>query len=187
MRKLKLQMQISLDGFVSAKYGGTFFNWDDEVRSFCIENLADVDCILLGSKTAENLIPYWAGVANNAEDPDYELGKRITEIPKAVFSNNLKDSKWDNASIVGGNIITEINKLKNKRGNNILVYGGYSFASSLIKDGLVDEFNLLLNPLAVGDGEVIIKDLNKNLLLTLKKYIPFACGTILLSYVERKK
>jgi dihydrofolate reductase len=72
MRELKLQMQISIDGFVTANNGGTNFNWDNEVRSYCIKNLTDVDCILIGRKTAESIIDYWAGVASNPENPDYE-------------------------------------------------------------------------------------------------------------------
>lgn len=59
MRKLKLQMQISVDGFVTEDNNEAIFNWNDEVRSFCIENLKNVDCILLGRNTAEDFIPHW--------------------------------------------------------------------------------------------------------------------------------
>jgi hypothetical protein len=86
MRKLKLQMN------------GPDFNWDDEVRSFCIGNLKNVDRILLGRTTAEGFIPYWARVASNPADPEFELGKRLTDIPKIVFSKKLKKPKWDNAT-----------------------------------------------------------------------------------------
>ena len=89
MRKLKLQMQISLDGFVTAEYGGTNFNWDNEVRSFSIDNLKNVDNILLGRKTSEEFI-FWRGVANNPKDSDYKIGKLVTDIPKVIFSKSLK-------------------------------------------------------------------------------------------------
>lgn len=173
MRKIKLQMQISLDGFVTANYGGTNFNWDNEVRLFSIDNLKDVDNILLGRKTSEEFI-FWREVANDPKDSDYKIGKLVTDIPKVIFSKSLKASKWDNATIAKGEIAEEIKKLKKKKGKDIIVYGGYSFVSSLIEHGLIDEYYLLVNPVAVGSGEPIFKSLQCNLQLTLKNCKPFS-------------
>lgn len=184
MKKLKLQMQISLDGFVTADYGGTNFNWDNELRSFSIGNLKKADTILLGRNTAEDLITYWAGTAGNPNDADYELGKLITDTPKIVFSNSLKDSKWNNAVILSGDMVEEIKALKKKEGKDIIVYGGYSFVSSLIQNGLVDEFYLLVNPVALGSGQPIFQSLKANLQLTFKEGKPFSCGTVLLYYIR---
>ncbi len=188
MRKLKLQMQITLDSIVTItmEHGMTNFNWDDEVRLFSIDNLTNVDSILLGRNTAEDFIPHWKGVANNPKDSDYKFGKLLTDIPKVVFSNKLKTGKWDNTTIVKGDIVEEINVLKKKKGKDILVYGGSSFVSSLIQNGLVDEFYLLLNPVAVGNGQTIFKSLKDNLQLTLEKCEPFTCGTVLLCYSRQK-
>ncbi len=182
MRKLKLQMQISLDGFVTAEYGGTNFNWDNEVRGFSIDNLENVDCILLGRNTAEGFIPHWGGVANDPEDSDHNIGKLLTDIPKVIFSKKLKTSKWDNATIAKGDIKEEIEKFKKKKGKDMIVYGGYTLVSSLIAQRLIDEFYLLVNPVAVGSGEPIFKSLKSNLQLTFIKCEPFACGTVLLCY-----
>ena len=178
-------MQISLDGFVTADYGGTNFNWDNQVRRFSIDNLKNVDSILLGRNTAEEFL-YWRGVANNPKNSDYKFGKMLTDIPKVIFSKTLKASKWDDATIAKGDIVEEIKKLKKKRGKDILVYGGYSFVSSLIKHGLIDEYYLLVNPVAVGTGQPIFNWLKSNLQLTLVKCKPFACGTVLLCYSRRK-
>lgn len=185
MRKLKLQMQISLDGFVTANYGGTNFKWDNDVRNFSIENLKNVDCILLGRNTAEDFI-YWRSVANNPKDSDYEFGKLLTDIPKVIFSKTLKVSKWDTATIAKGKIVEEIKTLKKKKGKDIIVYGGYSFVSSLIKQGLIDEYYLLVNPVAVGSGEPIFNSIKNNLQLTFVKCKSFTCGTVLLSYARQK-
>jgi dihydrofolate reductase len=84
------------------------------------------------------------------------------------------------------NIVEEINKLKKKKGKDIIVYGGYSFVSSLIRHGLIDEYYLLANPLAVGRRQPIFKILKSNSRLTLKECEPFACGTILLRYTAKK-
>ena len=184
MRKLKLQMQISLDGYVSASKGeATFFNWNDEVRNYSIQNTNGVDCILLGRNTAEGFIPHWAGVAAMPADPDHEMGRRLTDIPKVVFSRKLKNSKWDNAKLIKGNIVEEINKLKKKKGKDILVYGGSSFVASLLKHKLIDEIYLLLNPVALNDGLTIFKQRAN---LKLVNMTSFSCGTVVLHYQPLK-
>ena len=186
MRKLKLQMQISLDGFVTADYGGTNFNWDNEVKNFSVDNLNNVDTIVLGRNTAEEIISYWGGVANNPGHDDYEFGKLMTDIPKVVFSKKLNTSKWDNVTVVEGDIVEEIKNLKMEKGKDIMVFGGSSFVSSLILHGQIDEFYLLVNPVAVGSGQAIFNSLKGSLQLKLEQSKPFACGTVLLYYTNRK-
>jgi dihydrofolate reductase len=163
MRKLKLQMVISPDGFVKGGYGGAGVRWDDEAWDFCIDNLNNVDCILLGRNTAEDFIPYWRGVANNPKDHEYKLGKPLNDIPKIVFSKKLKTSKWDNATIASGDVIKEIKALKRRKAKDMIVYGGYSFVSSLIQHALIDDYFLLVNPVAYGKGEPIFNSLKNNL------------------------
>lgn len=187
MRKLKLQMVISLDGFVKGDYGGANIKWDNKAWQFCIDNLKNVDCILLGRNTAEDFIPHWRGVANNPKDSDYKIGKPLTDIPKIVFSKKLKTSKWDNATIAKGDIAKEIKALKKRKGKDMIVYGGYSFVSSLIQFGLIDEYFFLVTPFAYGSGEPIFNSLKNNLQLKLEKCKPFACGIVLLHYKQRLK
>ncbi len=167
-------MHISLDGFVATTNSEpTNFKWDDGVRSYSIDNLKNADCLLIGSTTAEALIPAWAEIASDSKHADYELGKLITDIPKAVFSNNPKASKWDNTTILKGNFNEEIKALKEKQGKDIIVYGGVTFVSSLIEEGLVDEYHLLVNPVALGNGMKIFKGRTN---LELEKSIQFNCG-----------
>src|ERR1700733_3275931 len=124
MRKLKLQMQVSADGMIAAPKGQRFFNWDDEVRQYSIANAANVDCILLGRKTATGFIPHWKSVAANPEDAEFEFGTLITNIPKVVFSKPLRKSEWPNATIATGEIAESVNQLKRQAGKDLLVYGG---------------------------------------------------------------
>ncbi len=175
MRKLKLQMNIALDN-----------KWDSGMSVFSIDNLKNVDCILHGRKTAEGFIPYWAKVAGNPSDSEHELGKRFSEIPNAVFSNTLPDSKWGNTTIIKGEIKKEIKALKDKMGKDIIVYGGDSFVSSLIQHELIDELYLFVNPAAIGNGVQTFNPLKNDLQLTISKCEPFACGVILLCYVRQK-
>lgn len=173
MRKLKLQMNILLGD-----------KWDNEMTNFCIGNLKNSDSILLGRKTAEDFIPYWKKVAGNPQDDFYELGRLLHDIPKVVFSRKLKTSKWDNATIVKGDITEQIKALKKKKGKDIIVYGGDSLVSSLIGDALIDELYLLVNPVAIGSGKPIFNPLKNNVQLRLKKCKPFPCGVILLYYTR---
>ena len=90
MRKLKLQMVMSLDGFAKGDHGGANIEWDKEAWQFCIDNLKNVDRILLGRKTAEGFISHWKGVTDNPKDSDYKLGKPLTDIPKLFFPGNAR-------------------------------------------------------------------------------------------------
>jgi len=165
-------MQISINAIATVEPGATNFNWDNEVRSFSIENLNAVDTIVLGRNTADDFIPYWEKISKDPTNSDYELGKLLTDIPKVVFSAGLKTSLWANATIVNGDIAEEVQKLKRKEGQDMIVYGGISFVSSLIEHKLIDESHLLVNPFAFGKGETIYKSLKSNLKLELKRGKP---------------
>ena len=182
MRKIKLQMHMSLDNYVNMEDAGSNFKWDNEVIKFCVDNLKDVDTILLGRKTAEELIPFWDEVSANSTHKDFALGKRISEIPKLVFSNSVGNNQWKNSDLLKGKFNDEITKLKKSKGGTILVYGGASFASSLVQNNLVDEFYFLLNPFSLGKGATIFKKNEGIQTFTFLKSKPFPCGTILLSY-----
>jgi len=186
MRKLKLQMQTSLDGIGTIAPDARNFKWDDEVRNFCIENLNKVDTIVLGRNTAEDFIPHWEKVSKDPGHDDYKFGKLLTDIPKVVFSEKIKSNKWANATLMGGDIEDEIRKLKNTPGGEMIVYGGISFVGSLLKHKLIDELCLLVNPAVFGKGETIYASVKNNLQLTLESSRPFACGTVLLSYSAQK-
>ena len=187
MRKLKLQMHITIDGFVGRQNGEmdwVTFNWDDKLRNYAVTNLDQVDCIImtLGHNSKMNLIPYWASVAENKLDPFFALGKRITDIPKIVFSRALTNSEWANTKMINGDIAEEITKLKKQKGNDIMVYGGARFASTLIKHRLVDEFHFLVNPVAIGSGSPIFNELDNKQNLTLVKSKSYDCGIAVLHY-----
>lgn len=182
MRKLKLQMHLSLDSYVNMEQGGAAFKWDDEVIKFCVENLENTDTILLGRNTAQEFISFWDEVATNTSHPDFALGKKISEIPKVVFSNTITHHNWSNTTIINGNINDEIIKLKESKGNDILVYGGASLASSLILNELVDEFYFLLNPFCLGKGSTIFGTNKDVQTFTFVKSMPFPCGIVMLCY-----
>jgi dihydrofolate reductase len=185
LRKLKLQVQMSVDGYIAGPNGEMdwmVWNWDDKLKEYVNELTEPVDSILLGRKMTEGFISYWSDVMTKPDHPDYAFAKKMIEIPKVVFTKTLNKSEWVNTDIATGDLTDEINKLKRQNGKDIIVYGGASFDSSLIKAGLIDEFYLFVNPAAIGNGMTIFKDLNEMLKFTLAKSIPFDCGVVLLHY-----
>jgi dihydrofolate reductase len=189
MRKLKLQMQMSLDGFVSAGPNDEqlWVTWAwEEIRPHVLELLDSSDTILIGRKLAVDYIPYWMDINSKPEDPMYEVGQRITSAKKVVFTKTLERSDWENTILAKDGLADEISKLKNQDGKDIIVYGGTSFVSTLIKEGLIDEFHFFVNPVALGHGESVFSLLEDFRHLKLIKSIVYNCGIVLLIYEPKK-
>jgi dihydrofolate reductase len=189
LRKLKLQVQMSIDGCIAGPNGE--MDWmvglqDDKINKYVNELTESFDTILLGRKMADGFISYWSDVINKPDDPWYALAKKMIEIPKVVFTKTLNKSKWINTEIATGDLTDEIIKLKSREGKDMVVYGGASFDSSLIKLGLIDEFLLFINPVAIGNGMTIFKDLNEIQKFNMVKSIAFDSGVVLLHYEARK-
>jgi len=185
MRKLKLQVQMTVDGYTAGLNGEMDFmvwNWDDELKQYVKDITEPVDCIILGRKLAEGFIPHWATVAANPDDPEFTAGKKFTDTHKVVFTKTLNNPEWDNTVLAKGDLVDKIIKLKKQDGKDIIAYGGATFVSALIKQGLIDEFHLFINPTAIGSGLTIFKELDSKQNLTLKKSSAFACGIVLLCY-----
>lgn len=183
MRKLKLQIQMTIDGFIAGANGEMdwmTFNWSDDLKEYVTQITKPVDTILLGKNLAQGFIPYWTAALNNPE-PE-EGAKKMIETPKVVFSTTLKNSVWDNTIVVNGDLVDEVNKIKNQDGKDIIVYGGGTFVSTLIKAGLIDEYNLFINPVAIGNGMTIFKALDRKQHLKLTTAKQFECGVSLLCY-----
>ena len=185
MRKLKLQVQITIDGFISGQNGEMdwmCFPWSDDIINYVREITEPVDTIILGRKLAEGFIPHWENVIQDPTHPEYEGGIKYTSTPKIVFTKTIEKSIWKNTNVANGDLMEEISKLKNQSGKDIIVYGGGTFVTSLITAGLIDEFHLFINPTAIGNGMTIFKGLNKNLNLKLKTAKQFDCGISLMCY-----
>ncbi len=184
MRKLKLQVQISVDGFIGAANGEMdwlVWNWDDKLETYVNALTDSVDTILLGRKMTEGFISHWSNVKPN--DPSYPFAKKMLEKPKIVFTKTLNKSEWENTVLAKGDLAEEINKLKNQNGKDMIVYGGATFDSSLIEAGLIDEFYLFVNPAALGNGLSIFKSRQN---LKLMNSISFDCGIVLLHYEPKR-
>jgi dihydrofolate reductase len=189
MRKLKLQVQMTVDGYIAGTNGEMDWmewNWDDELKQYVAEITEPVDCIVLGRKLAEGFIPYWAAVAANHDDAQFTEGKKFTDTNKVVFTKTLDKSAWGNTVLAKGDLIDEITKLKKQNGKDIITYGGATFVSALIKQQLIDEFHLFINPTAIGNGMTIFKELESKQNFTLVKSASFNCGIVVLNYEPKR-
>jgi dihydrofolate reductase len=189
LRKLRLQVQMSVDGCIAGPNGE--MDWmvgllDDELKKYAYRLTEPVDTILLGRKMTDVFISYWSNVVNKPDDPWYEFAKKMIETPKVVFTKTLNKSRWINTDIARGDLIEEVSKIKSQNGRDIIVYGGASFDSSLIKEKLIDEFYLFINPVAIGNGMTIFKDLNEIQKYTLIESKAFECGIVLLRYEAKR-
>lgn len=189
MRKLKLQVQLSIDVYIAGPDGEMdwmVWDWDDTLKKYVDDITTPVDTIVLGRKLAEGFIPHWANVAANPDNPEYTAGKKFTDTHKVVFTKTLDKSPWKNTVLAKGNLADEVKKLKQKEGKDIIAYGGSTFVSSLIKEGLIDEYHLFINPTAIGNGMPIFQSIENPLKLQLLKSSTFRCGIVVLHYESVK-
>jgi dihydrofolate reductase len=185
MRKLKLQVQMSIDGYIAGLNGEMDWmvrNWDDKLMAYVGEITDPIDCIVLGRKLAQGFIPHWANVAANPDNPEFSAGQKFTTTKKVIFTKTLDESEWDNTVLAKGDLVDEITKLKKQDGKDIIAYGGGTFVSALIKASLIDEFHLFVNPVVLGSGMSIFQGLESKQNLALKKSLGFPCGIALLCY-----
>ena len=191
MRKLKLQIQMTIDGFVAGPNGE--FDWafiagkDDpealqQVIGFGVELAAGCDTFLLGRKlAASTFCTYWENVADNQPDnPWHPLAQLIANYRKIAFSRSETTLPGRNLEVENGNLATAVQALKDQPGRDILVFGGADFVSSLINLNLIDEYYLIINPVAIGAGLSIFKEKK---ILKLESSIAFKHGKIVNKYL----
>jgi dihydrofolate reductase len=203
MRKLKLQVQISIDGFVAGLNGELdwmTFTRDVKMAEYVNALTDSSDTILLGRKMADGFVNYWTSVLDNPENPEnavaraldepesaeYSFARKMVDTPKVVFSKTLKESNWANTTLANGDMVEEVQKLKQKDGQDIIVYGGATFVSNLIKENLIDEFHLFINPTAIGRGLTIFGDSENRLKLKLVESNVFSNGEVVNHYELEK-
>jgi dihydrofolate reductase len=185
MRKLKLQVQMTIDGFIGGlqhEMDWMKFPWSTDIMTYVGGITAPVDTILLGKNLAMGFIPHWEHVAQDPNAAEYEAGVKFSNTSKVVFTKTLEESIWKNTILAKGDLIEEVNSIKNQAGGDLIAYGGGMFVSALIKENLIDEYHLFINPVCIGRGLPIFNEIQKNLDLNLVKCRKFECGIALLAY-----
>jgi dihydrofolate reductase len=174
MKKLILQINTSIDGFVGDSDGK--LDWmtpesDPNQIEFLNDLTNRVGAIVLGRKMAIESIPHWEQMAQNkTENQEVQFAKFFVKTPKTVFSKTVKTIEGKNNVVENGNLKEKIISLKAKSKKDIIVYGGAGFVLSLIEEKLIDELNLFVHPVALGNGLSIFRDKFKFELLRSVKY-----------------
>lgn len=172
---------VSLDGFIEGPGKNIDWHvWDEEMSSYMGNFFNRVDLLLLGRVTYELMLNFWPNVTT--EDP--VITDRMNNLPKIVFSRKLDQVEWK-SKLIKNNIKEEINNLKNMPGKDMVMFGGADIASTFIQMNLVDEYQIFVNPVVLGQGTPLFKDIKEKLPLKLLKTQSFRCGNVLLSYSKK--
>jgi dihydrofolate reductase len=174
MRTLKLQVQITIDGFVARHDGSPDWMAEgfDPKSLELVNHLTDTsDTIIMGRKMSDGFFAYWEDVVDNKPgSPEFDFAKKMVDMPKIIFSKTQKTTPGRNARMENGDLKTEVLKLKQGSGKDIIVYGGAEFVANLIDLDLIDDYYLVINPTAIGDGLRIFKNTVKMKLISSQSF-----------------
>lgn len=181
MRKIIASVIITLDSVVEAPHLWSLPVSDDSVETFALEQLSACDALLLGRETYEGFAQAWPNITD-----DRGFADRMNRYPKYVVSSTLTDPGW-NAEVVTGDLTTEITKLKDQPGKDILIFGSGTLVTSLIEHGLLDELRLMVNPVVAGTGRRLFPGEGPLTRWALDGTRTFDSGVVLLAYRPEPK
>ena len=173
MGRVTLQMGMSVDGYVASdrEHPGVAVPEDAELVGWKIDRLAKAGAHLMGRTTYQEMAAYWP----SSTAPYAAL---MNDIPKIVFSGTLSEASWPTTRIARGDLAAEIAALKEEPGGDLIAHGGASFAAALAARGLIDEYCLVIQPVAVGGGQALFAELSAPLRLELVEARSFTCGVV---------
>ena len=181
MRTLFAFNMVTLDGFFEGPNQDiSWHNVDEEFNQFAIEQTGTVDTILFGRRTYEGMASYWPTEAAINDDPI--VAGLMNSLPKIVFSRTLQKAEWNNTRLIKDNIEEEILKLKGQLGKDIAVFGSADLLSTLIQMDLIDEHRIMVNPVILGSGNPLFKNITDRHKLQFVNIKTFRSGNVLLYY-----
>ncbi len=185
MRPLVLFMHTSLDGFVAGPNGEMdWIDVNDEMFEYAGQRTREADTALYGRVTYQMMESYWptAGDQPTATKHDIEHSKWYNGVAKVVVSRTMKGAKLPNTRIVGDHLTDEISELKRGSGKEIVMFGSPSVGHSLMTDHLIDDYWLFVNPVLLGRGIPLFKDITGRTALRLVASHAFSSGVVCLHY-----
>jgi dihydrofolate reductase len=188
VRRLVLFMHTSLDGFVGGPNGEMdWIDVNDEMFEYAGQRTREADTALYGRVTYQMMESYWptAGDQPTATKHDIEHSQWYNSVAKVVVSRTMKGAKPTNTRIVGEGVTAEIIKLKQAAGKDIVMFGSPTVAHALMAENLIDDYWLFINPVLLGRGIPLFKDIKARAALGLGASHVFSSGVICLHY-ERK-
>ena len=179
MRKIKSNFFISLDGVVESPEKWHFPYFDDEMGAAVGAGFATTDAMLMGRVLYEEWAAYWP------EHADEPFGDVMNSMKKYVVSNRLQAADWQNTEVVNGEIAQKLTDIKAQDGGDITMSGSATTVRWLLREGLLDELNLLLHPIVVGDGLArLFQPDEPSIPLRLLRSETFKTGVLNLSYAR---
>ena len=182
MRKLFSFMVTTLDGYHVGPNGE--FDWpnvDGEFHEFSIRQLNDIDTLLFGRITYEDMAQFWP--TPEAQDTDPVTARRMNSLHKLVFSSTLTEATWENSELVTTDPVARIDELKQRPGDgDLALFGSSTLTASLLEAGVVDELRVMVNPVLLGSGVSLFGALTDRFEVRLLRTVTFRNGNVLLCY-----
>jgi dihydrofolate reductase len=181
MRTLASFIFISLDGFYEGPNGELDWpNVDAEFSDFAAQQLDEADALGFGRATYEHMAAYWPTEQATVNDP--AITSRMNDKEKLVFSTTLTDAHWSGTTVMRGEAIEHVRKLKAASGKELLVIGSAHLTANLAQAGVLDELRIMIFPVVLGQGRSLFEDLKHRVVLTLLRVRQFDSGNLLLTY-----
>jgi dihydrofolate reductase len=181
MRKLTVFNLVSLDGYFAGPDGDiSWHTVDEEFQELAKAASNSGNTLLFGRVTYQLMARYWPTPDAIKNDPIVAGGMNRSE--KIVFSRTLDKVDWNNTRLVKSDMLTEIRRLKQQSGKDLTVLGSGSIVSQLAQAGLIDEYQVLLNPVIIGKGKTLFEGVKDRIALKLNKTRIFGNGNVLLTY-----
>ena len=182
MRKLVVFNNVSLDGyFVDAKGDMSWaYRPDAEWNSFTAENASGGGVLLFGRKTYDLMASYWPTPKATQSDPVVAEG--MNRLSKVVFSRTMNKASWKNTRLVKGDLASEVQQMKNESGDGMAILGSGTIVAQLAQEGLIDEYQIVVNPVVLGNGKTTFDGIKDKLTLKLTKTRTFGSGNVFLCY-----
>ena len=181
MRKVTVFNLVTLDGYIAGENGDiSWHNVDEEFQELANAASNSGNTLLFGRVTYELMAGFWPTPEAMKADPIVAAGMNRSE--KIVFSRTLAKADWNNTRLVKDDMIGEVRRLKAGTGKDLAVLGSGSIVAQLAQEGLIDEYQVLLNPVAIGKGKTMFEGMTKRLALKLIDVRRFGNGNMLLKY-----
>ena len=182
MRRLTAFEQVSLDGFfVDAKGDMSWAHKQDpEWNEFAAGNAKGGGTLLFGRVTYEMMASFWPTEAARQRMP--EVAEGMNTLPKVVFSRTLSETPWKNTRLVKGDMVAEVRKMKSEPGRGMVILGSGSVVSQLTEAALIDELQIVVNPIVLGRGRTLFETVKKSVPLKRVDTRVFGNGNVVLSY-----
>lgn len=184
-RRLILFMMVSLDGYYEGPDHD--INWhtvDEDFNTFAGEQIAAVDIMVFGRKTYELMASYWPTPAAVADDP--VIAGLMNSYPKLVISRTLARADWHNTRVIQTDVAAELTALKQQPGQDLIIFGSGDLTVSLTELGLIDEYRIMVAPVALGAGKPLFTGLTRAAPLKLIKSTTFRSGNVLQYYAPAR-